>query len=148
VKHPVGTVLAALLLVGSLVAYVASGDVAASSKPGTGSGAGSGSGSGAGSGGSERPPTSVYQALPACRLDVTTNGIGSQRHHHVTVVLDNDLSFLWLKITSPLGTRVVQTPARNGWAQVALASDEEPSAVVVYGSSNLEPFTAGCAWSA
>ncbi len=137
-RHPVGTGLAALLLIGSLVAYATSGDAAA----------GGGSGSGSGGGGSDRPPTSVYQSLPACRLDVTSNGIGSQRHHHVTVVLDNDLSYLWLQVTSPLGTRVVQTPARDGWAQVALPAEEEPTKVVVYGSSNLEPFTAGCAWSA
>ena len=129
-KHPVGTVVAALLLVASVLLYVGSGDGAAAR----------------GSGG-KPPTTKTSLALPACRVDVTSNGIGSQRHHHVTVVLDNDLPLLWLSVESSLGTRTIEVPARNGWAQLALADDEEPSKVVVYGSKQLIGYTAGCAWS-
>ncbi len=130
-KHPVGTAVAALLLVSSMGLYLLSGNSSA---------AGHG-------GGNKTTTTSVYVALPACRVDVASNGIGSQRHHHVTVVLDNDLAVVWLSVESSLGTRTIEVAARNGWAQVALADDEEPSKVVVYGSKQLIGYTAGCAWS-
>ena len=136
VKHPVGTAVAALLLVASMVLYVMSGNGSAAAH-----------GNGNGDGGSA-PTTSVFLALPACRVDVSSNGIGSQRHHHVTVVLDNDLPQVWLSVESSLGTRTIEVPARNGWAQFALPAEEEPAKVVVYGSAKLVSYTAGCAWSA
>ena len=131
-----GVAAAALLLLATLAFYVTSGEAAASGS----------------SSSSPSTPTSVFQKLPACRVDVHSIGVGEQRRHDVAVALDNDVRELWLVVTTDDGgdtaEKVVHVPAANGWARVSLAGSLALVSIAVNGSRNLEGFMTGCLWSA
>lgn len=128
-----GVAAAALLLLATLAFYITSGEAAASGS----------------SSSSPSTPTSVFQKLPACRVDVHSVGVGELRRHHVAVALDNDVRELWLVVaTEGADDQVFPVPAANGWAQVSLDGSLPLTSIAVNGSRNLEGFMTGCVWSA
>ena len=127
-----GVVVAALLLLVSLALYLASGDAVAEGDDGVAG-----------------PPTSQFQSLPSCRVNVDSNGVGEARRHNVAVSMDNDVRELWLVVTTDDGAeRTFHVPAAQGWGHVSLDGSMRLTSIAVNGSANLEDFMTGCTWTA